>query len=582
MSQLARCGFYFLPATNSPDNVKCFTCAVKLDGWEPTDNPLAEHLAHAPQCAWATSLSVSRTEDEAGEQRDPMSEELVAARAATFSIGAGWPHEDKRGWRCKTSKMIEAGWTFDPSSEAEDGVTCFYCTLSLDGWEPKDDPRVEHQRRSPDCPFFELCEQYHGEHNSAVKGGKKGKGRTSTASKASRLSTQSAVSIAVSEAPSAAESVAVDDSIMSTASTATAKGGKKKGRPAKGAKGRKRANTVEPEPEIAVPETQPAAVAPRKSELPGAFPESSELHPEPEEVAAPPPPARATRNATRQADSSVIEVSQIDAPPKKATRGRKAKAQPGPTPEPEPTYEQYEQRLSDASAQLQEELEQSMDYHDAPDNESTPQPAPAAKAKRGTKRTSDGMKKDSESSIVMGMKFPEPPQPAVKAKKGGKSRKASKQHVPEPVEVLEDEQESGNWEVFPAASASPEAERVPTPEPEPEPAAKRAKTAKKAPAAKKGKGKGKKASSARSSKATVTDREDDAQHGFEPEVDDLVRDEAEIEAELARMATEQAVATEQERIEEYEASPLPDHIAPPEQEQHRLDDEMHAADEDER
>ena len=37
-------------------------------------------------------------------------------------------------------QMIEAGWCYDPSPEYDDGVTCCYCNLSLDGWEPKDNP----------------------------------------------------------------------------------------------------------------------------------------------------------------------------------------------------------------------------------------------------------------------------------------------------------------------------------------------------------------------------------------------------------------------------------------------------------
>ena len=39
--------------------------------------------------------------------------------------------------------MVDAGWCFDPSPDEEDGVTCFYCDVSLDGWEPKDDPMYE-------------------------------------------------------------------------------------------------------------------------------------------------------------------------------------------------------------------------------------------------------------------------------------------------------------------------------------------------------------------------------------------------------------------------------------------------------
>lgn len=109
-------------------------CGVKLDGWEPGDVPLLEHLAHSSGCGWALSLSVVRED----EDRDPMSEDMIEARRATYATL--WPHESKKGWKCKTQKMIEAGWSYDPGPEAEDGVTCFYCNLSLDGWEPKDNP----------------------------------------------------------------------------------------------------------------------------------------------------------------------------------------------------------------------------------------------------------------------------------------------------------------------------------------------------------------------------------------------------------------------------------------------------------
>lgn len=37
-------------------------------------------------------------------------------------------------------QMIEAGWYYCPTSESDDFVKCPYCSLSLDGWEPKDKP----------------------------------------------------------------------------------------------------------------------------------------------------------------------------------------------------------------------------------------------------------------------------------------------------------------------------------------------------------------------------------------------------------------------------------------------------------
>lgn len=114
--------------------MNCFHCHVKLDGWEIDDVPIREHLAHSPDCAWAVCTSVTL----GNEDRDPLSEKLLSARLATF--GTSWPYEKKRGWKCKSKKLAEAGWCMDPSMAGEDGTTCFYCNLSLDGWEPKDDP----------------------------------------------------------------------------------------------------------------------------------------------------------------------------------------------------------------------------------------------------------------------------------------------------------------------------------------------------------------------------------------------------------------------------------------------------------
>lgn len=39
-----------------------------------------------------------------------------------------------------TAQMVEAGWYYCPVEGSDDFVSCPYCKLSLDGWEPKDDP----------------------------------------------------------------------------------------------------------------------------------------------------------------------------------------------------------------------------------------------------------------------------------------------------------------------------------------------------------------------------------------------------------------------------------------------------------
>ncbi|GAB1742256.1 hypothetical protein NU219Hw_g7811t1 [Hortaea werneckii] len=558
VEELARAGFFYRPVPDSPDNVQCFLCNVKLDGWEPEDDPVREHLAHSQPCAWALSLSVLRPEgiDAEPETRDPMSDEMVAARKGTFELGEGWCHESKRGWRCKVNKMVESGWTFDPSPDTEDGVTCFYCNLSLDGWEPKDDPFEEHKRRSPGCAFFALIEQYHGAAGAKGKGAKKGRGRASSASRGSRMSTQSAMtdtSVMESIGGDLGESsVAVDDSIMSTATTAsqaTSKGGRKKpGRKpsAKGGKGKKHVDNVEDEvaPNVQYPDLSQS----QQEQVPQDDEEDSIAVIPPKEQA---PPARASRKGTRQSkqiDSSIIEGSQLETAPKK--RGRKPKAQS--------QVSEKDSRESEASQQLRDELEHSFENDGLkPDHESTPHQAP--KSKRGTKRTSQGVKKEEDSSV------PDEPSAAPPKAKGKKGRKPSKQPVtsqevepePEPQQISERKDVSAieyPW------MESQEVSEVETTK------AKKGAKGKKAQAKK---GKGKKASSTRSSRATVN--EEDETENYRPE--DLERDEAEIEAELARIAAEQeAVSREQGQVEEYE--PSPSHADRHADRIHHLEDEL--------
>ena len=540
--------------------MQCFLCAVKLDGWESDDDPIREHLAHSGHCNWALSLQAGfaaqqeqdATDDDAiQQQQDPMCEQLVEARTGTFS---SWPHEGKRGWKCKISKMVEAGWCFDPApnvaeeEEEGDGVTCFYCSLSLDGWEPKDDPMEEHRRRSPDCAFFALVERFGSTKAVGKAKGKKGAAaRASTASKTSRMSTQSAVSQEPGFADAAMpdEEPAVDDSIITTASNATAtgttKGKKKAGRPkaaAKGAKGKKKTDHVDSE--IDVESMYPDLSIHIQSQ---AMQEEEVLGGSQAQQAEEPAPEKRGRKGTRQSkqqqvDSSVLDMASVHIPQQtkqRAIRGRKPKAQPEQTPEAEPEIDS-----SEVSAQLQEELERSMSF-DIPaeaEAEATPQAAPA-KAKRGVKRTSDGLKKQDDSGVSgVVAEFPVPPEPTAKGKRG---RKPSNQ-----VTAVDSEAEA------PSQAPISIQENVQMLEAEAEAEAKPTKTKKAATT--KGKGKARKASStrsSRSSKATVTAEPEQPQDY----VEDLERDEREIEAELERIAAEQAVQAEQERVAEFEPSP---------------------------
>ncbi|KZF25196.1 hypothetical protein L228DRAFT_265671 [Xylona heveae TC161] len=227
-AELARAGFFYRPTASSPDNVACFLCHKALDGWESEDDPLAEHLHHSPDCGWAIILAVARqTEHNEDKDDHPGSSRLKEARKATFQ--GSWPHEKKRGWVCKTEKMVDAGWYYCPLPESEDFVSCAYCGLCLDGWEPKDNPYNEHKRRSPECSFFSFPTLS----APAKPATRAKKGR---ASKAARASIQSNISYA-SLAPSITDvEAAEDDSFVSSGTTTSKTTSKGKSRK-KGSKG---------------------------------------------------------------------------------------------------------------------------------------------------------------------------------------------------------------------------------------------------------------------------------------------------------------------------------------------------------
>jgi hypothetical protein len=102
--QLSKAGFYFAPSGSSPDNCRCFLCEVQLDGWEDGDNPAVEHYMHSSSCGWAVNCYIRHMfESNQTLDEDPLSTKYADARVATFQ--GTWPHENKRGWKCKVSKV---------------------------------------------------------------------------------------------------------------------------------------------------------------------------------------------------------------------------------------------------------------------------------------------------------------------------------------------------------------------------------------------------------------------------------------------------------------------------------------------
>ncbi|PNY28638.1 Protein bir1, partial [Tolypocladium capitatum] len=292
-ASLAKAGFYFDPSPESPDNVVCFLCDKGLDGWESGDDPLLEHLKHASHCGWAV---VAAIEAEVGdyEKADPGQPHMVEARKATFA--GRWPHDGKRGWKCKTKQLVDAGWKYTPTAESADMATCTYCQLALDGWEPSDKPYDEHYNRSPGCAFFTLMSQFEGAPRK-----KTDRAKAAPKSRSSRLSAQSVATTLASDALSVTDATAdVEDSVVTTASTMTQGGRKTKGKKGAAAKGsRSKAKKNEPV--------------------------EAEVVDQPEEVAPEPQPPKASRGKKRGSeaiDDSVVFISEGAALKKRATRTR--------------------------------------------------------------------------------------------------------------------------------------------------------------------------------------------------------------------------------------------------------------------
>jgi hypothetical protein len=61
-----------------------------------------EHLTHSPDCGWAIIATIEK-QDGVLSQELPATKRMIEARKATFADK--WPHENKKGWKCKTKQV---------------------------------------------------------------------------------------------------------------------------------------------------------------------------------------------------------------------------------------------------------------------------------------------------------------------------------------------------------------------------------------------------------------------------------------------------------------------------------------------
>ncbi|KAK4233914.1 hypothetical protein C8A03DRAFT_19094 [Achaetomium macrosporum] len=318
LSPLAKAGFFFEPHPKSPDNVVCFLCGKSLDGWEEGDNPVEEHLRHSPTCGWAIMAAIEAGYGNYGKVH-PLDPAMIEARKATFA--GRWPYESKKGFKCKTKKLVEGGWKYTPTLDADDMTTCAYCNLALEGWESDDNPFDEHYKREPGCPFFALISQYPAP--------KKGRAKGARTSKASRLSVQSIATVATtaSDIISAADITADhDDSVVTTASTMT-QGKKRATRGGKAATGKGRKTKAKNDEPVEILEDEPQVEESNKRGAPRGRKRASDAVEDSAitNAQAPAPKKRATRvrGSAATDNSSIPDVDMVDAIPAKQPVARK-------------------------------------------------------------------------------------------------------------------------------------------------------------------------------------------------------------------------------------------------------------------
>lgn len=161
--ELATFGLYFDPsaARDASDSCVLYPEASVVAHWKAGDDvrqrirdvePHAAILLINESKEAGQKKGVGRSWTWARQELLPTNKMMSEARLRTFA--SSWPYDGKKGWKPTSKKLSQAGFHYTPNDEEEDCATCCYCECALGGWEKTDDPVEEHQRRRPECPFF--------------------------------------------------------------------------------------------------------------------------------------------------------------------------------------------------------------------------------------------------------------------------------------------------------------------------------------------------------------------------------------------------------------------------------------------
>ncbi|NWS16764.1 BIR protein, partial [Pachyramphus minor] len=193
---LARAGFYY---TGVQDKVKCFSCGLTVDNWQPGDNAMEKHKQLYPGCSFVQSMlsvnnlglssrsaflpsvanslspslrsiTLSPSLEQVGYfsgsfssfPQDPVTtraaEDLSFLRHKLYNPSMSTEEARLRTFHSwpltflSPTDLAKAGLYYLGTA---DKVACFTCGGQLCNWEPKDNAVSEHRRHYPSCSFVE-------------------------------------------------------------------------------------------------------------------------------------------------------------------------------------------------------------------------------------------------------------------------------------------------------------------------------------------------------------------------------------------------------------------------------------------
>ncbi|GLV43984.1 Death-associated inhibitor of apoptosis 2 [Carabus blaptoides fortunei] len=167
--RIAKAGFYY---TGQGLEVQCFCCGGKITEWNYGDQVMAKHRRLDPSCPFVINPSTTGnvpklTTNSTVNLLPPTS--TLAQPSTTTASPSETVDSDRELYRTVSSRLntfvdwpvpnivspevlAKAGFY---SLHLADKVSCAYCNAILLCWKEGDDPRSEHTRLFPQCPFVQ-------------------------------------------------------------------------------------------------------------------------------------------------------------------------------------------------------------------------------------------------------------------------------------------------------------------------------------------------------------------------------------------------------------------------------------------